>query len=69
MEETENSAPKGNPKGPIFVPKTFGIGWTLNFARWESFVILIILIAVIAGSFWFKNQQKGIIFFNRHVGH
>jgi len=35
---TEKKEP--NPKGPIFIPKRMGIGWTLNFERVESFWIL-----------------------------
>jgi uncharacterized membrane protein len=31
---------KENPKGPIFIPKGNGLGWTLNFKRPVGFVIL-----------------------------
>jgi hypothetical protein len=34
-------------KGPIFVPKSSGLGWTLNFERWESYVILGIVLLII----------------------
>ena len=33
----------------VFVPKRIGIGWTLNFARWQTTLIigaLIILLAI-----------------------
>jgi uncharacterized membrane protein len=34
-----------NPENPkIFVPKRIGIGWTLNFGRWQTFLLLAVLI-------------------------
>jgi uncharacterized membrane protein len=38
---------KENPKGPIFIPKGNGLGWTLNFKRPVGFVILGGIIAVV----------------------
>ena len=32
----------------IFVPKRIGIGWTLNFARWQSILVLTLLLMLIA---------------------
>jgi uncharacterized membrane protein len=38
-----------NPENPkVFVPKRIGIGWTLNFARWQTLAILAILVAAAA---------------------
>jgi hypothetical protein len=34
-------------KGPIFVPKSTGLGWTLNFERWESYLILGIVLLIV----------------------
>lgn len=31
----------------VFVPKQIGIGWTLNFAKWQSWLILILLLAAL----------------------
>jgi uncharacterized membrane protein len=58
MIKQEKPEPQGHPKGPIFVPKTFGWGWTLNFARWESFVILAVIIGLIVGSWFYGNHNK-----------
>jgi len=58
MIKQEKPGPEGHPKGPIFVPKTFGWGWTLNFARWESFVILAVIIGLIVGSWFYGNHSK-----------
>jgi uncharacterized membrane protein len=33
-----------NPK--IFVPKRLGIGWTINFAKWQSWSLIGFLICV-----------------------
>lgn len=36
-----------NPQDPsIFVPKRFGIGWTTNAGRWESWALVAALVAV-----------------------
>lgn len=32
----------------VFVPKRFGIGWTSNIARWETWALLAALVALIA---------------------
>lgn len=32
----------------VFVPKRLGIGWTLNFARWQSLLIIALLLMSIA---------------------
>lgn len=37
-----------NPQDPsIFVPKRFGIGWTSNIARWESWALVAALVALV----------------------
>ena len=37
-----------NPKNPkIFIPKRMGIGWTMNFGRWQSYMVIGILIGLI----------------------
>lgn len=52
-EEPENT---GHPKGPIFIPKTFGFGWTLNFARWESFAIVGFIIALLVANWIYRKH-------------
>jgi len=48
---TIDDKPKPTPKdkGPIFVPKSSGLGWTLNWERTESYWILggVIAFAVV----------------------
>lgn len=40
-----------NPENKkIFVPKRLGIGWTLNFARWQSLLFILILLTAIGYS-------------------
>lgn len=40
-----------NPDDPsIFVPKRFGVGWTLNFSKPTAWLLIILLIALAAGS-------------------
>jgi len=34
------------PGGPVFVPKVFGAGWTLNFASRRSWLLLGGLLAI-----------------------
>lgn len=37
-----------NPKDPsVFISKRVGIGWTLNYARWQSWMFFVVLAAVI----------------------
>jgi uncharacterized membrane protein len=31
----------------VFVPKKYGMGWTLNFARWQSLLITLGTMAMI----------------------
>ena len=33
----------------IFVPKRFGMGWTLNFGNWRSWAIMVAFVAVTVG--------------------
>jgi uncharacterized membrane protein len=41
-----------NPDDPaIWVDKRTGIGWTLNFAHLESWIIILMILAVPAGFF------------------
>lgn len=40
-----------NPDDPsIFVPKRFGVGWTLNFSRPAAWLLIVLLIALAIGS-------------------
>lgn len=40
-----------NPDDPaIFVEKRFGIGFTINWARWQSYTVILLIIAVIVVS-------------------
>jgi uncharacterized membrane protein len=55
MIKQEKPDPKANPNGPIIVPKINGLGWTLNFARWESFVILGLIILGAVGIVFLKD--------------
>jgi len=37
-----------NPENPrIFVPKRIGIGWTINMGRWQSFIMIGVIICII----------------------
>lgn len=56
MNDEETPERGGHPKGPIFIPKTFGFGYTLNFARWESFVIVAVVIALLIGNFLYRKH-------------
>lgn len=35
----------------VFVEKRFGVGWTINWARWQSWLFIVVIIAFIAASF------------------
>jgi len=35
-----------NPENSkVLVPKRIGIGWTLNFARWQSWLFILVLLS------------------------
>ncbi|MCX6167962.1 MAG: DUF5808 domain-containing protein [Ignavibacteriales bacterium] len=36
----------------VFVPKRVGIGWTLNFARWQTSIIIGALLIILGISFF-----------------
>lgn len=42
-----------NPK--VFVPKRLGIGWTLNFAKWQSWFIIGLFLALVAVILFFRK--------------
>lgn len=59
MPQQQKTEREPHPKGPIFVPKSIGFGYTLNFARWESFVIIgVIVLLVIAHWLYRKGEIK-----------
>jgi len=37
----------------VFVGKRVGLGWTVNFARWQSWAMLGILVVIIVATFYF----------------
>lgn len=42
-----------NPDDPaIFVSKRVGLGWTNNFARWQSWAMLLVLLLIIIGTYY-----------------
>lgn len=49
-----------NPGDPaVFVPKRIGIGYTLNFANWRSWIVLIALLAAILVPLFFMSSRRG----------
>jgi len=44
-----------NPKGPIFLPRGDGLGWTLNFERPAGYVVLGLILAVFVGLILWAN--------------
>jgi len=42
----------------VFVPKTIGIGWTLNWSNPISWVIIIVIIGAIIALKIFMNKRK-----------
>ena len=42
-----NNEEKPPGKEPIFIPKGDGLGWTLNFDRPISYLILVLILAVL----------------------
>jgi len=45
-EETTSQQPSPENKEPIFLPRTTGWGWSLNFNRPESYFVLAIILGV-----------------------
>jgi hypothetical protein len=45
-QNAENDPPPPEAKGPIFLPKGNGLGWTLNFDRPVSYFILAAVLAI-----------------------
>ncbi|WP_252792058.1 MULTISPECIES: hypothetical protein [Mucilaginibacter] len=45
-EEYTNQQPSPENKEPIFLPRTNGWGWSLNFNRRESYFVLAIILGV-----------------------
>lgn len=39
----------------VFVEKRFGIGWTINWARWQSWLFIVAIIGIIVASFVFTT--------------
>jgi uncharacterized membrane protein len=47
-----------NDKDPrVFVPKRYGFGWTLNFSRSWSYVILISILALAVGDYLYFHHS------------
>jgi uncharacterized membrane protein len=45
-----------NPDNPrIFVPKRIGIGWTLNFAKWQAKVFVAVIMLLLIITLFFKR--------------
>ena len=34
----------------VFVEKRFGIGWTLNWARWQSWMFIVVILGIVVAS-------------------
>ena len=45
-QEPEDKNPPQDVKGPIFLPRGDGLGWTLNFDRPAGYVTLAIILAI-----------------------
>ena len=45
-EENTNQQSSSESKEPIFLPRTNGWGWSLNFNRPESYFVLAIILGV-----------------------
>ena len=41
----------------VFVKDRLGKGWTLNFAQWQSYAILAVLITLIVLSMFFAHNR------------
>jgi uncharacterized membrane protein len=54
MSNGEKITPKD--KGPILIPKSSGLGWTLNFERPESYWILGIVIVIAVAYLLIKKK-------------
>jgi uncharacterized membrane protein len=46
MKQDEDKITARNNKGPIFITRGDGLGWTLNFDRPAGYVVLAILLAI-----------------------
>ncbi len=43
-----------NPKDPtVFIGKRVGLGWTVNFARWQSWMMICVLVLFVIATLWF----------------
>lgn len=46
IKEDSDDSPETKPKEPIFLERGDGLGWTLNFDRPISYLILVLILAV-----------------------
>jgi uncharacterized membrane protein len=44
-------------KGPVFLPKGNGLGWTLNFGRWEAWLVLALILTVLVGGVVWSSRM------------
>jgi uncharacterized membrane protein len=57
-KEADPCEQDGPNEKKMFIPKSDGLGWTLNFGNKWSYLVLIIIIAIVIAGLYFALMQK-----------